>query len=458
MAMIPDSGYNGEPGRVFMQQDIMPGDTISLDIKGRPITAVLLPNRGLDCIVYVRMDDGYLIGIDWEQVSCVQKIEGPIPRKTEKKVVYPAIEQPQVVLLSTGGTIAGRPDPDTGGLIAGHSAAELYSLVPELADIARVRVLDLFSVLSENMMPAHWVRIAQAVARAIEEGIRGVVISHGTDTLHYTAAALSFMIQRPSIPIVLVGSQKSIERPSSDAALNLIHAVQVASGSDIAEVVVTMFGPTSDQYGIIHRGTRVRKMHTSARSTFRTINDIPLGIVDEKGIRTLRNDYNRRGNPARMDLKIGVCEDAVLLYFYPGMRPEVVDFYIDHGYKDIVVAGTGMGHCNAMIIDALKRAVDKGANVFMTSQTLWGSANPYSYQTGRMLLEAGVTFLGNMLPETAITKLYWALSQSKDTSFVRGLMKQNIAHEFIDREPPDGYLIYQGGIPEVAEFLKKERL
>jgi len=458
---MPESGktYGNEIVSIFAKKGIRPGDTIRLDINDRPVTAVLMPPNDSRNTLNVRMDDGYLVGIEWKRVSGVRKVKDrPVPEHIKKSPVRPGSDSPEVVLLSTGGTIAGRPDPVTGGLIAGRSATELYDMVPELANIARVRMLDVLSVLSENMGPAQWVKIADAVVKAIGQGIRGIVISHGTDTLHYTASALSFMIQNPSVPIVLVGSQKSIDRPSSDAALNLIHAVQVASKSDIAEVVVTMFGPTSDQYGIIHRGTRVRKMHTSARSTFRTINDIPLGIVDEKGIRTLRQDYNHRGTDLAMDIRTGVSEDAALLYFYPGMRPEVIDFYIEHSYTGLVVAGTGMGHCNGLMINALKKAVDKGMMVFMTSQTLWGSVNPYAYRTGRRLLDAGVVFLGNMLPETAITKLYWALAQSGDKTVVRDLMEQNIANEFIEREPPDGYLVYQGGIPEVADFLKKERL
>ena len=455
---MDDTGYTGKPGQFFQEKGVAPMDTVMVSIDDRRVSAVLLPGQGRGDRVRLNIH-GHVVGIAWERIRDIEKINHTRPATKQATAAVPATTSPAtVVLLSTGGTIAGRPDPHTGGLVAGRSAAELYALVPELAGIARVKMVDLFRVLSEDMEPGHWVEIARAVAREIANGARGIVISHGTDTLHYTASAIAFMVQNPGIPIVLVGSQKSIDRPSSDAALNLIHAVQVAAESDIAEVVVTMFGPTSDQYGLIHRATRVRKMHTSARSTFRTIGDLPLGVVDTKGIRMLRQDYARRGNPEKVDLHIGVSPKAGLLYFHPGMDPDIVDFYLEKGYRGLVVAGTGMGHCSNRMIAALKRATDMGTMVFMTAQTLWGAVNPYAYRTGRALLNAGVIPLKNMLPETALVKLYWALSQHTATTDIIDLMTTPVAHEIIEREPPDGYLIYQGGIPEVAEFLKKERL
>ena len=437
-----------------LSPDNLPVDAL-LEIDGKEVDASILNIKGN--VADILIEGTYRIRIDKSRIKLKKRI------KTKKFERPYDIEQPvkskgerHVTLLSTGGTIAGRPHPATGGLIAGRGARELYSLVPELADIADIKLKDLFFVLSEDMQPSHWTRIAQAVHKEIKAGTDGIVISHGTDTMQYTAAALSFMLQNLPIPIVMVGSQKSIDRPSSDAALNLIHGVTVAAKSDIAEVVVTMFGPTSDEYGLIHRGTRVRKMHTSARSTFRTLGDIPLGIVDDKGIKLLRGDYKKRDASRTPVIQSGFCEKVALLYYHPGMSPEVFEWYAEAGYKGIVIAGTGMGHVSSMIIDVLKELISSKIYVFMTTQTLWGYVNLYAYQSGRKLLDAGIIPLGNMLPEVAFVKLGWTLSNHSDS--VEETMLTPINNEITNREPPDSYLIYQGGLPEIRAFLKRERL
>ncbi len=187
-------------------------------------------------------------------------------------------------LLGTGGTIASRLDYRTGAVIPAFSPGELYGSVPELADVCNLETEKLYGVFSENMGPDQWIGTAEAIAREIEKGVAGIVVGHGTDTMHHTAAILTFMLQDLPVPVVMVGSQRSSDRPSSDAAINLINATRTAATSDIAEVMVCMFGPTSDQYGLLHRGTRVRKMHSSYRSTFRTISDVPIARVDAGGV------------------------------------------------------------------------------------------------------------------------------------------------------------------------------
>ena len=210
-------------------------------------------------------------------------------------------EKKNVKLLGTGGTIASRLDYRTGAVIPAFSPGELYGAVPELADICNLTTEKLFAVFSENMGPEQYKGLAKAIGEEIRKGIDGIVIGHGTDTMHHTAGILSFMVQNSPVPIVMVGSQRSSDRPSSDAALNLMHATKTAADSDIAEIMVCMFGPTSDEYGLLHRGTRVRKMHSSYRSTFRTIGDIPLAMVDRKKITPLRQDYKRRRNDRNVD-------------------------------------------------------------------------------------------------------------------------------------------------------------
>jgi glutamyl-tRNA(Gln) amidotransferase subunit D len=265
------------------------------------------------------------------------------------------------------------------------------------------------------------------------------------------------MVQNSPVPIVMVGSQRSSDRPSSDAALNLMHSVKTAADSDIAEVMVCMFGPTSDLYGLLHQGTRVRKMHSSYRSTFRTIGEIPIAMVDRQKITPLRNDYRKRRDDRNVIINTAFDDRVAIVYYYPNMKADIIDSLIDNGYKGIVIAGTGLGHVNKPLYPALKRAQDKGIAVYMTVQTLWGYVQMYVYDTGRDMMDLGVVPAGNMLPEVAYMKLGWALGQSQDLEKVKEIMLTPIANEITDREPSNGYLIFQGGIPEVEEFISKYR-
>jgi len=324
--------------------------------------------------------------------------------------------------------------------------------VPELADLANLTTKKLFGVFSENMAKEQFVVLAEAIGREIEAGADGIVVGHGTDVMGHTAAVLSFMVQDPPVPIVMVGSQRSSDRPSSDAARNLIHAVRAAGRGDIAEVVICMFGPTSDRYALLHRGTRCRKMHSSYRSTFRTIGDTPLAMVGEK-VRHLTPNYRRRDHSRKVRVNAAYEDRTTILYYYPGMKPDVVDAMVEKGYRGIVVAGTGLGHVNKPLYPALKKAIAAGVHVVMTVQTLWGYAQMYVYDTGRDLLDIGVVPLDNMLPETALMKLSWVLGQTDAHDEVLRMMRTPVNGETTDREPHNGYLILQGGLPETEAFI-----
>jgi glutamyl-tRNA(Gln) amidotransferase subunit D len=329
--------------------------------------------------------------------------------------------------------------------------------VPELADICNITTEKLFAVFSENMGPEQYKTLAVSIAKEIEKGIDGIIIGHGTDTLHHTAAALTYMIQTPPVPIVLVGSQRSSDRPSSDAALNLMHAAYAAGHSNIAEILVCMFGPTSDEYGFLHRGTRVRKMHSSYRSTFRTIGDIPVARVTRDSVEPLKDMYNHRRKDKKVQIFPYFEEKVSLVYYYPNMLPDMIDSLVANGYKGIVIAGTGLGHVNKPLYPAVERAVKKGVAIYMTVQTLWGYVHMYVYDTGRDLLAKGIIPAENMLPEVAYIKLGWALGQTSDLEKVKQIMLTPINDDITEREPYNGYLIYQGGVPEVEEFIRKFR-
>lgn len=408
----------------------------------------------------LKLDTGYNVGLSFARIDDIRELSRrPAQYKIrEKKFPYDE-SKPRVKLFGTGGTIASRLDYRSGAVIPAFSPGELYGSVPELADICNLETEKLYGVFSENMGPEQWKGLARACYSEIQKGVDGIIIGHGTDTMHHTSAVLAFMLQDIPVPIVMVGSQRSSDRPSSDAALNLMHAAKAAAESDIAEVMVCMFGPTSDEYGLLHRATRVRKMHSSYRSAFRTLGDRPLAMVSNARITLLRDDYRRRAKASATKTTLNaVFDDRVsLVYYYPGMKPDIIDSLIENGYRGIVIAGTGLGHVNKALYPALDRARQAGIGVYMTVQTLWGYTQMYVYETGRKIMELGVVPASNMLPEVAYVKLGWALGQTDDPEKVRDIMMTPIAGEITDREPPDGYLVYQGGLPEIVDLTRRVR-
>ena len=406
--------------------------------------------------IVLKLDTGYNIGVRQDTVRRITVHGRKVANYKIPEKAFPYDPQkPRVKLIGTGGTIASRLDYRTGAVIPAFSPGELYGSVPELADICNLETEKLYGVFSENMGPEQWLGTARAIAAEIEKGVAGIVVGHGTDTMHHTAAALTYMLQDLPVPVVMVGSQRSSDRPSSDAAINLINATRTAATSDIAEVMVCMFGPTSDQYGLLHRGTRVRKMHSSYRSTFRTLSDIPLARVDQDGVRPFRTDYNRRRDERKVTLKDCFDDRISLVYYYPNMKPDIIDSLVEKGYRGIVIAGTGLGHVNKPLYPALDRANKAGVHVYMTVQTMWGYVQMYVYETGREIMELGVVPAANMTPEAAYVKLGWALGQSQDRQEVARLMLTPVCGEITDREPHNGYLVMQGGIPEVDAFISE---
>jgi glutamyl-tRNA(Gln) amidotransferase subunit D len=433
--------------------------------QGSAFAGVVLPRSETadDLHLVVKLFNGYNVGIHAARIASARETG-------YKKAVYKIPEKDfpfdprkrNVTLLGTGGTIASRLDYRTGAVIPAFTPGELYGAVPELADIANLETRKLFGVFSENMGPVQYVALAKAIGEEIAKGVDGIVVGHGTDTMSHTGAILSFMVQQSPVPIVIVGSQRSSDRPSSDAALNLMNAVRTAAECEIAEVMLCMFGPTSDNYDLLHRGTRCRKMHSSYRSTFRTIGATPLATVSrypkEPGgshFTYISDDFLHRDKSRTPVINPAFEEKVTIQYYYPNFQPDIIDGLSAMGYRGLVIAGTGLGHVNKPLYPALKRAIQKGMTVVMTVQTLWGFAQMYVYDTGRDLLDLGIIPLDNMLPEAAYMKLAWVLGQTDDPVRIRAMMTTPINHEIEPREPHNGYLILQGGLPEVDAFVQK---
>jgi glutamyl-tRNA(Gln) amidotransferase subunit D len=335
-----------------------------------------------------------------------------------------------VAILTTGGTIASRVDYTSGGVHPVHGLENIAQLYPGIKEGGPLVVRPVAEILSEDMSPAVWETLARDVEWAFSSGVRGVVVSHGTDTLAYTASALSFVLRDLPGPVVLVGAQRSIDRPSSDGVENMVAAVRAAREADLAEVVVAMHAGPSDGTIAIHRGTRVRKMHSTRRDAFRTLNGDPIGHVDPSGVR-LERDHTKRA-PRTLRIAGGFRERAALVWFRPGLTPEQAEQEIGQA-EGVVLAGTGLGHVARSHLEWVRRASERGVVIAMTTQCLEGEVDPFVYSRGRELLQAGVAFLGDCSPETAYVKMLWALHGSPGPVEVRRRLLQSLAGEFGDR-------------------------
>ena len=403
------------------------GDRISAERNGTSYEGVLMPSRREGYVV-IKLDNGYNIGLNTakSKITLVHKRqESQLLHKDRPLQMREGF--PQVSILSTGGTIASKVDYRTGAVTSQFSAGEIISAIPELEEIANYRARVIYQILSENMRAEYWIKLAQSVAEEISAGAKGVIITHGTDTMMYTAAALSFMLKTP-VPVVLVGSQRSSDRPSSDASMNAVCAATVAI-SDIAEVCLVMHGTTSDDYCSIHRGTRVRKMHTSRRDAFQSINQAPLGQVDylSRKIQTFQ-PYRRRGE-VELEVADRLEPKCALVKYTPGSSPEILNYYIDKGYRGIVLEGTGLGHVASDWIDCINRATQEDIPMVITSQCLRGRICDRVYDTGRDMLAAGAIEGEDMLPEVALVKLMWSVANAKSPENIRSLMKTPLAGE-----------------------------
>ena len=430
-------GYKGKAKEILNKKKVAIWDIIKVKTKEGEYEGIVLPRNEYSAPDYIeiKLENNYNVGIHANHILNIEKIGTREAHYKIPEKKFPVNKNlPNIKLLGTGGTVASRLDYTTGAVIPSFTPGELFSAVPELAEICNLETEIVFEILSENMRPEYWQQLAQKIADAANSGKEGIIIGHGTDTMSYTSAALSFMLQDLSIPVVLVGSQRSSDRPSSDAALNLINAAVVAT-SDIAEVVVSMLGSSAHDYGLIHRGTLVRKMHSSVRNTFRTIDDIPLGMVQNRIIKMFKKDYRKRSN-SKTKAFPNFEKKVALVYSYPGLDKELIDFYIDKGYKGIVFAGTGLGHVSTTIYESVQRAVQEGIIVLMTTQTIHGFVGMNVYSTGRELQNLGVIPGKNLLPEVGYVKLGWVLGQTSNPQEIKQMLLKNIAGEIIEREIP----------------------
>ena len=404
-------------------------------IDGMETTGLLIPRyqqADQDHIV-IKLKSGYNIGLDVSSIVSVSILEPPLPIVKHSNSRVPSETGKLVLLLSTGGTIASRVDYRTGSVRPALSAEDLYAAVPELNEISEIDPHVVFSTYSENLKPEHWQTLAEYIADSLKEAERridGIVVMLGTDTLAYVSAALSFALIGVHVPIVCVGSQRSSDRPSSDSTLNLKAAVRFAANSNSGGVFVAMHRSENDESIAIHRGTRVRKNHTSRRDAFKSIDAALYAEVRDDKIFVLEQypDKVTFGGDKSLNLKTKFEKKVALLKFYPGFDQGLLALLESIGIKGIVIEGTGLGHVSSETIKTLEVMAKRGIFVGMTSQCIWGRTDLNVYETGRDLIKAGVVPLDDMLGETAYAKLSWAFGNFPDEG-IKKIMLSNVAQE-----------------------------
>jgi glutamyl-tRNA(Gln) amidotransferase subunit D len=431
--------YSSELKSLLKKKKIDLGDEIEVTCSKGTFSGLLMPRPiGNPDTIVLKLDNGYNIGIESKgaEIKLVKKAEEKKPEKKEKSTTG------EVAILGCGGTIASKVEYKTGAVYPAISATELRNAFPELDEVATIHSRQIFELFSDDMAIPHWKILAREIEKEIKSGAKGIVVMHGTDTLSYTSAALSFMLQDLPAPVIVVGSQRSSDRPSSDNRMNLLNSAYAAK-QDMAEVGVCMHANSSDDFCYLYHGTKVRKMHTSRRDAFKSINSKPLAKVMYKSrLFEPLSDYRKR-NSGNCALNTKMSDNVAMIYIYPNIKPELIASLSN--YDGVVLIATGLGHIPTNpfddkgaipILPEVKNLIDSGIPVAIAPQTIHGRLNLNVYTNGRLLKDAGAIGDGaDWSPECAYVKLCHVLGQTKDMKKIKTLMETNIAGELNDRTP-----------------------
>jgi len=423
-----------------MPSRIKPGDYVEVHLMKIIYEGVLLESpENEKGILILKLDSGYNIGFNKKDISEI-KLKKSFSEKKDNIEIKKDSKKPNVAMIITGGTISARLNPRKGGVDWLDTPESLFRFYPEIFEKVNILKIEVpFMKASEDMDFKDWKKIAKVAEKFLNDpNIKGVIITHGTDFLHYTASALSFFLGKLNKPVVMTYSQRSIDRASSDAELNL-RCSALAAISDIAEVMVVGHGTVNDDFCYAIPGTKVRKMHTSRRDAFKPINVKPFAKIFPGRIEII-SDYRRR-NSGRVKTDLKFEEKVALVKIYPGQKPDILDFYLKNKYKGVVLEMSGLGHLPTKRarnpwIKKLKDVQKKGIIVCAASQAIYGRLDPLVYSNGRELLETGIIYLEDMLSETALVKLGWVLGHSewaKSKEKVKEKMLENFSHELNDK-------------------------
>jgi len=406
-----------------------PGDKVALQTKGKLWKGHALESHDSE-VILLKLSSGYNIGIREREIIDAKVLEKSKPLEKEEVKLEQNKKLPNVALIILGGTISSRLDPKSGGVIS-TDIEDILNIAPEIKKICNPIITSPFIKWSENMSFTDWKKIAETCEEKLNnKTIDGIIITHGTDFLHYTAAALSFFLKDLNKPIALTYSQRSIDRASTDASLNLICAAKYAT-SDIAEIAIVGHENTNDESCIAMPGTSVRKMHTSKRDAFKIINNEPIARISEDKLEILREFNARNNKKVKLDTKF--TDRVASIKITPGQDPAILEYYEQQEYKGIILEVSGIGQVptqNAKFnwLPKIKKAIDNGITICATAQTIFGTLNPNIYSAGRDLQKTGIIFLDGMTSETALIKLGWVLGHKNWNP--KEKMLENISNEF----------------------------
>jgi glutamyl-tRNA(Gln) amidotransferase subunit D len=444
--------YSKEVQKLLDKLKTEVGDRIQIIKDKKTFEGILMPRIEMGDLnsIVLKLDNGYNIGIKFEKGVKINKIkkEWSVTKKKiepSKKLIFDK-KLPNISIIGTGGTIASKIDYRSGGVYASFSPDDIVMQIPELKEIANMQTNEIMNIMSEDMTPEKWIDIAKAVAKEINSGIKGVLITHGTDTLHYTSAALSFMLRDLPVPVALVGAQRSSDRGSSDTVMNIACAANFVANSNVAEICTVMHGTMNDDYCLAVRGTKSRKMHTSRRDAFRPINELPIAKIfwKDRHIEITNDDYRRR-NDKKVLVDDKIESKVALVKIYPGIDPEIFDYYLKKKYRGFVIEGTGLGHVSTFgeksLLSSIEKIIELDIPVVMTSQCIYGRVHPFVYHPLRVLSSKGVIYAEDMLSETAYVKLMWVLGHAKKLDEIKKMMLTNYAGEITNRVISNSFLI-----------------
>ena len=328
----------------------------------------------------------------------------------------------QILMIATGGTIASKPTET--GLTPLITSKELLENIPGVQDICQVTTFPLFNLDSTNVSPMHWIQIVDCIQEHYQD-YDGFVITHGTDTMAYTAAALSYLIQNSKKPIVLTGSQKSIYEENTDARTNLLHAFLFATDKDSHGVHLMFNGQA-----II--GTRSRKIRTKSFNAFSSV-DYPVAAVirDNRIIRYIK-DIPYASKPT---FSHKMVERVFLLKLIPGLQAEIFPYLKEH-YDVIIIEGFGVGgipvYQDSSYLSAIEDWIASGKLIVMTTQVPLEGSDMEVYQVGyKAKRDYQVLEAYNMTLEATVTKLMWILGQTSDNHEIRRLFYEPICYDHI---------------------------
>lgn len=421
-----------------------PGDQVTIRLKDNHTeSGIIVPSSNKN-VTLLKLSTGYNVGFENQDITEIKITKkAQEAKQTQGEQSFPKNKDLKTIsILHTGGTIASKVDYRTGGVVASFTPEDLINLFPELPKIANIESDLIAQMWSDDLRTIHMQKIARAIEKKIKKGADGIIVGIGTDNLAVAAAAVSFMVEHSPIPILFVGSQRSSDRGSSDAAMNLICAVKFITQTDFAGVAICMHASSEDNYCNILPATKTYKLHSSRRDAFCAINADPIAQVEYKGDTITFNteDYLKRNNQKaiikdQMEERVAICK------IHTNMFAEQFKAY--RNFKGLILEGTGLGHApihspkgaeeHQKIKEELQKLAKSGTIIAMTTGCLFGPVDLDVYSKGRDQQEIGIISAKDMLATTAQMKLSWLLANEEDPQKIKKLMQINLRGEISEK-------------------------